>query len=233
MGSSLVIIALTVAGLGAGFALRPLVAKHDAPVTTSLPILEVVTSALFALAAWRFGGSWRVVPVLALIMTLVAISVVDLRRYRIPNAILFPALGICAAMLVVGELVDGSFSNLTRAALGAVLYFLVLFIAHIASPSGMGFGDVKLAILLGLFVGWVAEGKLKTVSAVLVALFIGSLLGLVVGMVLVLLRKVGVAALPDPDRSSTGPRVGTSFPFGPPLAAATLLLVLFPATFAI
>jgi leader peptidase (prepilin peptidase)/N-methyltransferase len=89
--------------------------------------------------------------------------------------------------------------------LGAALAWLALLIIHLISPSGMGFGDVRLSFLLGLFLGWLSY------SHVISGLFLGFLLGALVGLVLVALRL----------RSRTD-----HVPFGPFLAAGAALAVL-------
>jgi len=211
-----------------GWQSRPLLAAEGAEVPARLPVPEVLTALLFALGAWRFEG-WSVVAVLILMATVSVLSIVDLADYRLPNRFLFPGLGAGATVIVVGELLDGTNANLAAAAIGAGVYFAVLLVMHLISPAGMGFGDVKLAVLLGMYLGWVSGGRLDAVRAVMIALLIGSFLGVVLGIGRVAAVRVGARFLPDPEEGVAGSGWHrTTFPFGPPLMVGALVVVLFP-----
>lgn len=229
--SDAVLVGLAAAlGLAAGYATRPLLATHGAP-QAAVPVPELLTALLFALSAGQYDD-WRLVPLLILSLAAVALSLVDLVQYRLPNAILFPALTASAAVIVIGELADGDASVLSRAAVGAVVYSGLLFVLHVVNPAGMGFGDVKLGIMLGMFIGWVADSRLDALRAVMLALIIGSLLGLVLGVGRMLLTRLGATFLPDPEEGSAGSGLRhTTFPFGPPLMIGALAVTLYPATF--
>ena len=127
---------------------------------------------------------------------LVAVSVTDLERRIIPNRIIVPAL---AAALVVQTARDPSVEWLVGA-LAAGGFFLVLALVY---PAGLGMGDVKLAAFMGAWLGW----------DVAVALFAGSLLGMVPALV-ALLRSGGRG------RKET-------MPYGPFLAAGGVIGLFF------
>jgi leader peptidase (prepilin peptidase)/N-methyltransferase len=105
--------------------------------------------------------------------------------------------------------VDGTTPSLRFAVLGALAYFGGLLLTHLISPNGMGFGDVKLALLLGLFLGWAASGYLAVLGLVVYGLLFASLLGSVIGVVLLVRRGRGA-----------------HYPFGPWLAAGTVVTLL-------
>ena len=217
-------------GLVAGYALRPTLVRYDAGVPSSVPIPEIVTAALFGLAAAQYDD-WRLVAMLILIVASVALSIIDLRQYRLPNPIVFSALGASAAVVVIGEIVDGDTALISGAVVGALVYCGILFVMHMINPAGMGFGDVKLALLLGLFVGWVAGTRLDAVRGVMIALLIGSALGVVLGVGRIVITKLGLSFLPDPEEGSAGDGLRhTTFPFGPPLMVGALLVALYPGT---
>lgn len=196
-----------------------------------MPIPELATAALFGLAAAEYDD-WHVIPMFVLMVSCVALSIIDLRQYRLPNAVLFPGLAASAAVIVVGEIIDGETSHLTHALIGALLYCGILLIMHLISPAGMGFGDVKLALLLGMFVGWVSGSGLDALRAVMIALLIGSAMGVVLGIGRVLILRLGKNFLPDPEEGSAGTGMRhTTFPFGPPLMVGAILVSLYPATF--
>ncbi len=171
---------------------------------------EILTPVLFALAVVRFGASWVVLPFWVCFAALLVVSVIDIQHYRIPDRIVFPALAISLPAIVVVSIGLDHPRSIVYALIGAGAYFLLLLLAHLVYPAGMGFGDVKLALLMGLFLGWVAPDGMRAFTLVLFALMIGCLLGVVVGGVLALVRRENAA-----------------FPFGPALAASTIVAVLF------
>jgi leader peptidase (prepilin peptidase) / N-methyltransferase len=174
--------------------------------------VEVVTAAGFAALGARFGDTLLVVPLLVLTGCLVAVSVVDLQVLRIPDRITFPSLGISLVLMAAISLGEGEPDRLRGAALGCVAYFLLLVVPHLVYPRGMGFGDVKLALVMGLHLGWVGWSRAAPLAgpfrAVLYALLLGSVLGAVFGAV------VAVAS-----------RRRGAFPFGPALAFACFVMV--------
>lgn len=172
--------------------------------------VEILSPVLFALAGVRFGASAVVVPYCVLFASLLVVSVIDIEHYRIPDRIVFPTLAISLPLIVVVSLGLGLPETIAYALIGAVAYFLLLFVAHLVYPAGMGFGDVKLALVMGLFLGWIAPDPLRAFTLVLFALMIGCVLGVVVGGILALVRRKNAA-----------------FPFGPALAASTVIAVLF------
>ena len=173
-------------------------------------VVEVSSPLLFALAGVRFGASAVVVPFCVLFASLLVVSVIDIEHYRIPDRVVFPTLALSLPLIVVVSFGLGQPETIGYALVGAGAYFALLFVAHLVYPAGMGFGDVKLALVMGLFLGWIAPDPIRAVTLVLFALMIGCVLGVVVGGVLALVRRKNAA-----------------FPFGPALAASTVLAVLF------
>ncbi len=127
---------------------------------------------------------------------LVAVSVTDLERRIIPNRIVLPAL---VAALVVQTARDPSVEWVV-AAVAAGAFFLALALVY---PAGLGMGDVKLAAFMGAWLG----------RDVAVALFAGSLFGLVPALALLLKRG--------------GPGRKGMLPYGPFLAAGGLVGLFF------
>jgi leader peptidase (prepilin peptidase) / N-methyltransferase len=168
-------------------------------------LVPVATAGLFAATAVRFGADWALPAHFVFFAALVSISVVDLQLQIIPNRIVYPAIFASVPLLAAAALASGSLTPLWRALAGATLAWLALFAVHLVSPGGMGFGDVRLSFLLGLFLGWQGYGH------VFVGMFLGFLLGAVVGGGLVLVRL----------RSRTD-----HVPFGPFLAVGATLGVL-------
>lgn len=168
--------------------------------------LGIACAALFAVAGWRFSGSWALPAYLLLFGTLLAVSVIDFQHHIVPNRILAPVAVASLALLGVGSLADGVPFAFVRAVLGGSAAFGVLLVLNLVSPQGLGMGDVKLAFLLGLYLGWLGW------STVAVGLFLGFVLGGVGGLVLIL---AGVRSRRD------------HIAFAPFLSAGAVLGVLF------
>jgi leader peptidase (prepilin peptidase)/N-methyltransferase len=168
------------------------------------PLVELGNGLLWVLAAWRFGGSLAVVPVLLLFSTLLVQSVIDLEHYRLLDKITFPVLGASIVLIAGVSALEGDVGRTALALAGAVGYFLFLFVPAFIYPRGMGLGDVKLALLMGLFLGWVHP------LLCLYALVAACILGLAAGVVLFFARG----------------RQSTQFPFGPWLAVGCVVALL-------
>lgn len=176
--------------------------------------VELTTVAAFAAMASRFGQSTAYLPLLVLAAALVAITFVDLEHLRIPDRITFPALAVSVPAIVLVSADLGLSSAVRGALVGCVSYFVLLLVPHLVYPRGMGFGDVKLALLMGLHLGWIgwspADEAGGPLQLVLYALVIGCLLGAGFGLVHAAVTK----------------RRG-EFPFGPALALACLVVLYF------
>lgn len=157
---------------------------------------------LAMVATW--GASWALIPFLWLVPVLVAAAAVDIRLMLIPRRIVWVGFGVGLLLIAAVSLTVGSAEDVQRALIGAALYFAFLFVAHLVSPGGMGFGDVRLAAVLGLYLGWIS------VVMTAVGLFLACLFGVVLGLVV---RRV-----------TSGQR---HFPFGPGLAAGTMVAIWF------
>lgn len=169
-------------------------------ISVRYPAVELGTGLAFAgVVIWFFltqlpSAPWSTVPtsiasVLALIayLYLAAVSVVlaliDIDTRTLPNAIVLPGYAVGVVLLGASGLLAGDFEALVTAAIGAAAMFLLYFVLALAYPRGMGMGDVKLAGVLGLFLGFVGW------QAIVVGAFAAFLLGGIFALVLVALRK--------------------------------------------
>jgi leader peptidase (prepilin peptidase)/N-methyltransferase len=168
-------------------------------------IVALLTAGLFAGTAAKFGPNWVLPSYLVLAAALVALSVIDLRLFLLPNRIVFPLAGSSLVLLGLGALAEDELGAYGRGVLAAAIAFVVFALLHIVSPRSMGFGDVKLAFVLGLFLGYLGWGELA------LGLFLGFLYGAVVGVVLIVTKL----------RTRRD-----HVPFGPFLAAGTMTAVL-------
>lgn len=177
-------------------------------ISIRYPLVEAGTAALFAAAAVRFGADWALPAYLVLFASLLAVSAIDLERYIIPNRIVYPTIALAVPLLALAALAEGDGDRLWHALAGGALAFGLLLAVHLVTPRGMGFGDVRLAFILGLFLGWLDPW----LSHVFLGLFLGFLLGSIIGVVLVVLGRR--------HRQQ-------QIPFGPFLACGTVIAVLF------
>jgi leader peptidase (prepilin peptidase)/N-methyltransferase len=168
-------------------------------------LVVVTTGFLFGATAARIGADWELPAFLVLAAALVALSVIDLRSFLLPNRIVYPLTVVSVALLGFAALAGGDGSTFVRALLGGTAAFAFFFILHVVSPRSMGFGDVKLSFTLGLFLGWLGWGY------VFLGLFLGFLYGAVIGVALIALR---LRTRKD------------HVPFGPFLAAGTMTAIL-------
>lgn len=169
------------------------------------PLVELASAALFAAAALRLGADWALPAFCLFFAALLAVSLIDLEHFIVPNRIVFPMLAVSVPLLAAAALLEGEPRPLVTAVVGAVLASNGLLVINLISPRGMGMGDVKLALLLGLFLGWLGLGH------VALGLFLGFLFGAVGGILLIAL---GIKTRKDP------------VPFAPFLAAGAVVAVL-------
>jgi leader peptidase (prepilin peptidase)/N-methyltransferase len=169
-----------------------------APISPRYPLVEAGTAALCAAVVLVLGPTADALIGVVLVLLLVPITLVDLESQRIPNV--FTYSGAIVAVVLVAVLRTDALTEHLIAGAGAGLF---LFVAWFAYPSGMGLGDVKLALVLGLFLG----------RAVAPAMMIALVAGTVVGAAV--MARLGVQA---------GRK--TKVPFGPFLALGGLVGVL-------
>jgi leader peptidase (prepilin peptidase)/N-methyltransferase len=147
-----------------------------APIAVRYPLVELATAVLFAVSAWRLGPSVYVGAVLVLMAGGVALFMIDLDHQRLPFSITgLVAMGVVAALAIAA--MTGDAGLVSRAMLSTALWLAVYGGIHLATKGrGMGLGDVALAPVLGLVLGWSGWG------ASLVGLLAGFAVGAVVGV---------------------------------------------------
>ena len=172
---------------------------------TSLPgtvaLLQVGLPLAMAITAWQLGGSWVTVPYLFLAVVLAAIALVDLRIWLIPFWMPWAGAAVGLALISVVSVAIGATGQIVVAVIGAAATFLVFFLLFVAAPGKLGFGDVRLALLLGLFLAW-----LHPILPVYGLLF-GAVLGVLMG---------GAALVRSGD---------SGFPFGPALCLGAMCAI--------
>jgi leader peptidase (prepilin peptidase)/N-methyltransferase len=169
----------------------------SAPISPRYPLVETLTAALCVGAVVTHHSAASIALSVALVLIVVPAALIDLEHRIIPNRI--TALGAAVAVALGLALDPGGEATRLIAAASAGGFLLVAVLAY---PSGMGMGDVKLAAVMGLFLG----------SAVAPALLIALLSGVLVGAVVIARKGV-----------SEGRK--TAVPFGPFLALGSLVAI--------
>ncbi len=174
-----------------------------AAIPLRYPLVELLSSLLAALLIWRLGSSAAGMAALALAWMLVALAFIDLDTQLLPDDLTLPLLW--AGLLVN---LNGVFASLPDAVIGAAAGYLSLWSVYwlfrlITGREGIGYGDFKLLAALGAWLGWLMLPMIVLVSSVL---------GAIVGMTLIALRRQ---------------QRGNPIPFGPFLALAGLLALIY------
>jgi len=177
----------------------------DAAISRRYPLVELATGVAFAVMALRFGWDAVLPAYLYLAAIGVALWMIDLDVKRLPNAIVLPSYPVAAALLTIAAAVNRDWDDLLRAGLGMVALYGFYFLLAFIYPAGMGFGDVKLAGVLGLYLGYLGWAEVITGG------FLGFLFGGVVGAALMVAQRAG--------RKS-------QIPFGPFMLAGALVAIL-------
>jgi leader peptidase (prepilin peptidase)/N-methyltransferase len=182
------------------------------PALVRTHALNAITVALFGLAFWRLGLSPELPAVLAFIFGGVLLAVIDWKVKRLPTRLVYLTLAGVGAGLAFASLLEWNWKPLATAVLGGLLFANAFFLLWFLTKkfTGMlmlGFGDVRLAAVLGLLLGWYG------LEYVLYGALVGHLLALVLAAVMCIRQR----------------KLLVRYSFGPPLIAGTLAVVLFHA----
>ena len=169
-----------------------------AKVSPIYAITELVTGVLFAFATWRLGITWELAVALLFISLLVIINVSDIAYMLIPNKILLFFL----PFFIVGRIVS-PLEPWWDSIVGAAVGFSLLLLIAIVSKGGMGGGDIKLFLLIGLVLGTVPT---------LLTLFLASVIGMIAGMIVLKIKGKGRK---------------TPVPFGPSIVVAAIIVYFY------
>lgn len=176
-----------------------------APISARYPLIEALTGLTFCVVALRIGADWSLLGELLFVAGLIALSAVDIERFLLPRKILYPSAALVASALLVAAAVDHRWHRLAVAAACAAGSFAVFFAINFIRPAWMGFGDVRLAGLIGLALGWL--GAWYVVVGFMAANLLGAILG------------IGLMVAGHATRR-------TALPYGVFLAAGSILAIL-------
>ena len=175
----------------------------QAQIPLRYPLIEILNGLGYLLIAWRFGFSWQTVIFAGLFSVFLVVTVIDWDHQIIPDVITLPGIIIgllCAGFLLPTGWVDSLIGILVG---GGVLLVLAWLSPFLFGKEGMGGGDIKFMAMVGAFLGW---------KLALVALFLGSVGGAVIGITLLVFKVM--------ER-------GQYIPFGPYLAFGSLVAMVW------
>lgn len=160
------------------------------PISARYPAVELTGGISFAIVAYWLAAMdppdwWALPGMLLFTWLLLVIGVIDYRTRRIPNALTYPLTPVLAVLLVGAALVNGEPGTALRVVLAGVAAFAFLLLLALINPRGMGMGDVKYAVSLGMALGYVSWG------AAVIGIFGAFLLGSVVSVVLIATKARG------------------------------------------
>ncbi|MDE2088915.1 MAG: prepilin peptidase [Gammaproteobacteria bacterium] len=184
-------------------ALRGRCSACGARIPLRYPAVELLTGLLSAVVAWRFGYGMQAAGALLLTWALIPLSVIDIDRQLLPDAITLPFVWVGLTLSLPGLFTDPRSSIIGALAGYLFLWALFKLFKRLTGRDGMGYGDFKLLALLGAWLGW---------QTLPVILFLASLVGAAVGVALIVFR--------GRDRR-------LPIPFGPYLAAAGWIALLW------
>jgi leader peptidase (prepilin peptidase) / N-methyltransferase len=173
------------------------------------PAAGLVTAAALVAMWLRFGASPELPAFCYLAVAGVALAFIDARYQRLPDVLTLPSYPIGIAALGAGALFtpDGG-RHFSYGLIGMAAVWLFFVLQVLIYPEGMGWGDVKLSGIIGLYLGWFGAGPLLT--------------GLLGGYLLAAVTGIGLIATRRANRKSR-------LPFGPFMLAGALAVIVIPA----
>jgi leader peptidase (prepilin peptidase)/N-methyltransferase len=174
-------------------------------ISARYPMVEALVGLIFAGIGWRFGLSWTGAGEAVLAAGLVVLAFIDLDHMLLPRRIVYVTLTVVALVFVAGAASGSQWHRLLIAAVSAVVPWALFFAINFVSPKALGFGDVRLALLMGFGLGWLGA------AYAFLGFIVASVLGSVVGLSLIAAGKAGRR---------------TPVPFGTFLAAGALVSAL-------
>lgn len=206
------LVAITVSAVVAGMAaaaLNPVMrAQFENQNRLSRSWLQVPIAVVLGGLAGFAGSLAQQVTFVVLAVAASLLIVIDLSEWRLPDVIVLPLYGVLAIGLTIAAWIDQSWPALLSAGIGAAVMFVLFFVMAAFAPD-LGFGDVKLAGVVGGFLGWF--GLAESVAG----FFFAWALMALVSVVLLILRRINTKA---------------SLPFGPYLIVGAVIGVLIGPT---
>ncbi|HVL81331.1 MAG TPA: prepilin peptidase [Actinomycetota bacterium] len=149
-----------------------------ARISARYPLIEALTAVLFVVAVLRYDDLEVAAFVAAASAVFVALSFIDLEHRRVPNVIVLPAAAVALVWVGAASLLRGDPTLIAWSVAGGVGFFTLMLLIALISPGGMGMGDVKLALFIGVVAGRFGPGAVAV--AVMAGFFVGGLVAVAV-----------------------------------------------------
>lgn len=154
------------------------------PISPQYVIVELLGGILFGSAAARYGVHWDSIAFMALFAGLLALSWIDAEHLRLPTKLVYVTTVAVGILFMLASTVDHEWHRFLIAAICAAAWFVAFFLLNFLAPRYLGFGDVRLSVVLGLSLGWLGVGY------VLVGFFLSNLIGLLISGVLIAMKRL-------------------------------------------
>jgi len=152
-------------------------------ISPRYPLVEATTAALFVGVAIRFGAHAALPAYLVMVAGLFALACIDVETRLLPRRTVYVVFGLVVALLVVATVATGHWRSLVLAASFSAAWFVLFYAVNRLDQRLLGFGDVRLALVLGFGLGWLG------VPAVLIGFFGANLVGAAFGLGLLVARR--------------------------------------------
>ncbi|HUD69344.1 MAG TPA: prepilin peptidase [Acidimicrobiales bacterium] len=152
-------------------------------ISARYPLVEAVTAALFVGVAIRFGAHAALPAYLVMVAGLLALACIDVETRLLPKRVVYLVFGLLVALLFVATIATGHWRSLALAATFSAAWYVLFFAINRIDGRLLGFGDVRLALVLGFGLGWLG------VPAVLIGFFGANLIGAAFGIALLLAKR--------------------------------------------
>jgi prepilin signal peptidase PulO-like enzyme (type II secretory pathway) len=195
----------TLGGALAGWLCAPLAATYfERPIRWARPGITVTMAVVAGLFAWRFAGRAELPAYLYFAVVGSLLAFIDIAVKRLPNPFTLPSYLVGLALLGGATLVGGHPIRLEHAVAGLVALWALYALQHLFAPGAIGWGDVKLSGVLGLYLGWLGAAAVAA--------------GLLGAFVLAALAGLGLIAAGRATRK-------TQIPFGPFMLASAVAVI--------
>jgi leader peptidase (prepilin peptidase)/N-methyltransferase len=154
-------------------------------ISARYPAVELATAALWVALAAKIGLHPALPAYLYLGAISIALALIDLEHYRLPDPLTLPSYPVGLVLLLVAAIANSDWWAYERALIGMAALFAFYDVVAFVAPKGMGGGDVKLSGVLGLYLGWLGWSQLA------VGAFMAFLVGGIVSIGLVLFAGAG------------------------------------------
>jgi leader peptidase (prepilin peptidase) / N-methyltransferase len=152
-------------------------------ISPRYPLVEAATAALFVGVALRIGAHAALPAFLVMVAGLLALGCIDVETKLLPRRVVYVVFALLVVLLAAAAAISGHWRPLLLAAIFSASWFLLFFAINLVDSRLLGFGDVRLALVLGFGLGWLG------VPAVLIGFFSANLIGAACGLALIVAKR--------------------------------------------